>query len=191
MRVPMLVHVPTGSYFIFDYNHDTDTHDAIYGPGLERPEDRQPPSDWNGQSTYVRVWLMNLKREYEAPDLWSELRRQQALVGGELPEIENTPFTPDEQAQIQAHLKEAKAYIRQAYELPDEQYRAIEARLDYLVDASRRLGRIDWRNALVGAFLGAVVQATLSPEPVRDILGLVMRGLAHLFGVHVPALPHA
>lgn len=127
-------------------------------------------------------------REYTAPDLWGELERQRELVVGEH-EVENTRFTTAEQEQIAGQLREIKSYVRRTYQLTESQYSAIDDRLDYLEEAASRIGRIDWRNAFVGAFLGAVVQAVLPPEPVRDVLNLTLRGLGGLFGVDIPELP--
>ena len=179
----------SAAYFIFDGGPGH--YVGSYQAGENDPAWPYEVYSWPPVMERVGGWLNDVKRDLETPDLWSELRRERDLLGGALDEtVENTPFTSEEQAQIEAKLEEMKAYVRQAYELTDEQSRAIEARLDYLVHASRRLGRIDWRNALVGAFLGAVVQATLPPEPVRDILGLALRGLAQLFGgMDIPALP--
>ena len=79
--------------------------------------------------------------------------------------------------------------MRKTYQLNESQYEAIDARLDYFAEAAKRLGRIDWRNALIGAFLGAVLQAVLPPEPVQDIISLALRSVGHAFGVDIPELP--
>jgi alkylhydroperoxidase family enzyme len=86
-------------------------------------------------------------------------------------------------------LEEAKAYVRATHELTEEQYRELESRLDYLKEAAERMPRVDWRNAFVGALLGAVVQAVLPPEPVRDAMNVVLRGLSGIFGGRPPELP--
>jgi hypothetical protein len=49
--------------------------------------------------------------------------------------------------------------------------------------------RLDWRNAALGAFLGAVVQGILPGEVVREVLSMTFRALGALFGHDVPGLP--
>jgi hypothetical protein len=183
------VHVPTGWFFIFDWDIGRKHHVAVFVPGTDGSEEEQRPGSWDYQFGYVQEWIGCVKREYEAPDLWAELGQQRELAGGELPEVENTPFTPDEQRQIEAQLRETKAFVRKSFDLTEAQYLAIEGRLDYLVEASQHMRRIDWRNALVGVFLTAVVTGLLPGDAVREVMGIALRGLAGLFGVDIPALP--
>jgi hypothetical protein len=101
----------------------------------------------------------------------------------------NTPFTVDEQQQIARQLDEVRAYTRDTYELPGDQMRLLEGRLDYLQEAASRMGRIDWRNAVTGVLLGAVVNAALPSDAVRDALSMLLRSVGHMFGHPVPELP--
>ncbi|GAC1605234.1 MAG: hypothetical protein NVS3B21_34770 [Acidimicrobiales bacterium] len=59
---------------------------------------------------------------------------------------------------------------------------ALEERLAYIEDAAGRLGRIDWRNAVAGAMLGAIVAAALPPDAVRALLNALFLGVGHFFG---------
>jgi hypothetical protein len=54
------------------------------------------------------------------------------------------------------------------------------------VKAAGRLGRIDWRNALVGAILGLVFTVALPPESARDIIFGLFRAIGQL---GLPELP--
>ena len=97
--------------------------------------------------------------------------------------LENTPFSADEQRRIETQLTEAKKFVRATYQLTPGQYEAIDARLDYLVDAAKRgVGRIDWRNALVGSLLSLVITSLVPVEPIQQLLPMVLRGIAALFG---------
>jgi hypothetical protein len=120
------------------------------------------------------------------PDLWAELRNEAKLFGPTFDEsAENTPFTKDERREIERRLKETAQHVRHAYSFSEVQMRVIDAKLEYLVTAAGRLGRVDWRNACVGAMLGILFTAALPPEAVRHILLMVLRGVVHFF----PALP--
>ncbi len=190
--VPALMHHDAGAYFKFDMNLNRTPPQAVsfYTPGYDSPRDLRVTSSWADQLGYVRSWLEYLKREYHGPDLWAELHAQRELLTGLAEAAEsNAPFSADEQAEIARKLNEAKIYVRRTRELTAAQYEAIESRLDYLVEAAGRQGRLDWRNTFIGALVGAVIQAELPPEPVQDALNLALRGLSHLFGVHIPELP--
>jgi hypothetical protein len=58
--------------------------------------------------------------------------------------IENTPFTPDEQKQITDQLRVMVERVQGTDSLSPAQVKALNDKLKYAVEASRRLGRKDW-----------------------------------------------
>lgn len=158
--------------------------------GAAGPRDSNPRWRMAIRDPLLIEWAERARAEHEAPDLWAELQQQRELMTGVPEALENTRFTAEERAQIETTLNEAKAYLRSTYELRPAQYEAIEAQLDYLIEASERIGRTDWRGLLVGTLLGLVVQAIVPPEPIRQVMFIVLRGLAGLFGGDaIPELP--
>jgi hypothetical protein len=130
-------------------------------------------------STFARSVVASVEPHQIVERLWTlgaELRQQREMLAGE--EIENTPFSGEEQEQIAAQLTEAKEYVRANFELEPGQVERIEEQLDYLVEAAQRVGRLDWRNLLVGSFLSLVLQAVIPVQPVQQLLFIVLRGLA-------------
>jgi hypothetical protein len=192
VAVPAIVHEPTGSYFVFDWepSYPSSGHLAVFSPGLQTYEETALQGDWYRQMDVVRQWLQNVRREYTAPDLWAELERERELLAGEgSPVMENTPFTPEEQEHIARQMRELGEYVRQNYDLAAEQAAALESRLDYLVDAAKRTSRLDWRTLLVGTMFQLAVEAIVPPEAVRHGLVWALRGLGALFGVEPPDFP--
>jgi hypothetical protein len=76
---------------------------------------------------------------------------------------------------------------KRSYSLSEPQIRILDAKIDYLIAASLRLGRIDWRNACAGVFLGYILAAALPPESARHLFLTLLRALGHLYGL--PELP--
>lgn len=188
--VEMLVHEPTGYFFKFDVDDNRNgSLWAIYEPGPEGSPRREHAGSWDYVFGYFRRWADAVRREHTAPDLWTEVLQERQRLGATPTNLENTPFTPAEQADVARQLTELKMFVRQTYALTAEQYAAIDSRLDYFIEAANRLPRVDWRNAFVGAFVGAVLQAVIPPEPVQQLLYLALRGLAALFGGDVPEPP--
>jgi hypothetical protein len=143
---------------------------------------------WQALMSRVSQWLEDVKRDLETPDLWAELQREAKLLGAGSTEVtENTPFTLDEQKEIAERLPKLAKYAKRTYSLSGTQMRVLEAKLDYLVDAARRLGRIDWRNVFAGAILSFILSAAVPPESARDIFLTLLRGIGHLYGF--PELP--
>jgi hypothetical protein len=190
--VEILSHRPTRHYFIFDIDANKSSESALWTvaqPGPQGAKFRNHAGSWENVVRDAQAWLGWVKYEHEAPDLWEELQQDRERLGPAPAEADNTPFTREEQAEIGRQLRELKTYVRQTHELTAEQYRAIEARLEYFADAAGRLGRVDWRNAFVGAFVSVVMQAVVPQGPVLDLLSVAFRALVSVLpGGELPEL---
>jgi len=188
LRVPRLVHVPSGGWFLFDLR--AGNHSCRFSPGGETLVEEQYPGDWTNQFHYVRQWLRHLKREVEAPDLWAAISRETALVlgAGVAGDAANTPFSSSERQRISASLGEIREYLVATQQVSGARLAFVEERLRYLEDASGRMGRKDWINVVAGALINIVVGAALAPEAAKDLLRLAGSALAWVLG-GTPILP--
>ena len=140
----------------------------IVGDGPDWPFDAY---SWTAMPTRMRDWLAQVKPDLETPDLWAELQRGVGLLGANFEDLtENAPFTLDEQRVIAERLQELAEGMRRTYSLSETQMWVLKAKLDYLVEAAGRLGRIDWRNAFAGAILGFILTAAISPDAGRAMI---------------------
>jgi hypothetical protein len=190
-EVPCLVHRPTGSYFLFDFDPPLGGHCVEWSPAEQQPVDRANPGDWPSVLMYLQHWLENVEREQSSPNLWAELGRERELLAATAPTdniADNSPFSPAEQAQVAVQLNEIKELLVQTHQA-DQQ--VLEARIDYLIEASTRMGRRDWLNIFIGGIFGWALNGIVPPEGVREVLALTAHGLGHLFGGAVPQLPLA
>ncbi len=185
---PALVHRPTGYFFVFrQHQHG---YWVEFSPGSDKAVESYGTAGWDAAvRPKFLEWLGYLRRELDAPDVWGALRGEASLVASDVGDGDNEPFSEAERDAVRAQLREAKELIRGHYELSDTQFQALEARLDYLAGAVDRLGKLDWREAFVGAMLGLVVQAVVPVEPIRQVLFFVSHGLGHLFGMGPAGLP--
>ena len=143
---------------------------------------------WQALIPRIERWLGDVKRDLETPDLWAELRRDAELLGAASGgPAENTPFTPDEQEEIAGQLQALRDHVRRTYSLSEPQLRLLDEKLDYLVEATRRLGRTDWRAVFVGVMCTFVLSAALPPQSAPHILLTLLHGIGHLYGF--PQLP--
>jgi hypothetical protein len=141
---------------------------------------------WQALMERVSTWVHDVKRDLDTPDLWAELQRETKLLGaGSNVVTENTVFTAEEQKQIAERLRELAKHVSQMHSLSKAQIDALEEKLDYLVDASGRLGRKDWLNAFIGATFGYVLAAALPPDSARIIFQTFLRAVGLLY----PELP--
>ena len=147
---------------------------------------------WEAVTQRISGWLDYVKLDLNTPDLWAELHRDnQLLVGATSDDVTgNTGFTPDEQNEIATRLQTLAEDARRTYSLSAEQVRVLDAKLAYLVNAARRLGRKDWLNVCAGVILTLIIGAVLPPSAPRDMFLGLLRAIGHLYGLpDLPMLP--
>jgi hypothetical protein len=111
-------------------------------------------------------------------DLWGEFKRDSGLLAGDRElDIENTPFSSTEQAEISARIRQAKDYITSSRELTGDQVAQVEARLDHVEEASRRIGRKDWLMLFNGAVFSLILTDLITPPAAQHIIMLTSHGL--------------
>lgn len=131
----------------------------------------------------VLDWASEWCSQVKEPNLWADLEQvRETLIAAQDEDSENTPFTPQEQAEISAQLREIKEYIRVTYSLSSEQLSHVEARFDEAERASRRIGRKDWLLLFSGTILTLIVTDLVTPDAAQHIFVMALHGLGHLFG---------
>ena len=147
---------------------------------------------WGTVIQRISGWLDFVKFDLKTPDLWAELHRDDQLLFSATSDdvTGNTRFTPDEQNEIATRLQTLAEDARRTYSLSAAQVRVLDAKLSYLVNAARRLGRKDWLNVCAGVILTLIIGAVLPPSAPRDMFLGLLRAIGHLYGLpDLPMLP--
>jgi hypothetical protein len=148
---------------------------------------------WSKVEQRVERWAAEVKKDLETPDLWAQLQREREILSRAPDAAENTPFTPDEQAEIVKHLDEIKEYVKNTHSLSQDQMVALEEGFKVLATATKRVGRNDWRLMFLGLMLTPIVAGILPPDAVHGFLWMALHGLQHFFsgagGPSPPQLP--
>ena len=175
--VSAIVHNSKEYFFVFDYCSNTRTPCFVHmSPGRDYSPQKLYLRGSNEYLTIFPEWLKLLKYELNTPDLWYELlqHRKLALTSTD---IENIPFTLEEQAHLSTKLDELKLLITQSVNTQhlskkanQEQIQAIEIQLKYIKSALGRIGRIDWKNLAIGALMGLITNIAIMPECRPTIL---------------------
>lgn len=179
--VPVLLHRPTGFAFLFDVDRNG-SHQAIYRPGPQGPTYHADTHVWSEQLSHVGLWLNDVRENHLAPDLWAALETQQDLIASLSQDDadDNSPFTAPERELIAQQLRELKEQIAQGFELQGAALNQLEERVEYLIDATARLGRFDWKQALLSQLLSLIVLALLPPEALAAIVQYLTGGFVDL-----------
>lgn len=180
-HVSALAHRPSGYVFVFDYDAAGGRHYA---------SEQSPADDHAGtvRSWYdsrdeqirgAKHWLTRAYSEVALPDLWTaSLGEETILRAPSAEDLSNEAFTPQEQEKIAAWSRELREYIIATYDVSIEQMQLLQRRLDYLAQASARVGAKDWACMCGGALIGWLLSATLPVDAVRDVLrfaGMTLR----------------
>jgi hypothetical protein len=171
------------SYFIVSRESGYYVGQSLVGDGIVWPTS---PSSWQTLMPRVSRWLQEVKQDLDTPDLWAELRHDAELLGaGSNKVTENTLFTPEEQREIAQRLNKLAKDVRQALSLSGAQMQVLDEKIDYLIEASNRLGRKDWLNNFIGVTFPFVLTAALAPEAARALFLTFLRAIGLLY----PELP--
>jgi len=105
----------------------------------ELPPSGYPVYSWDRVVELFAVWLGEVKRDQETPDLFAELQQErELLIAATAENVENTPFSADEQESISTQIREIKEYVKKTHQLSKEQARAPETGLDHFQAEARQ-----------------------------------------------------
>jgi hypothetical protein len=177
LRVSVLRHTPTSSYFRFGCNWDE------YAPGFSRRTDsRIVLESWDDRFRLVFDWLTYVKREYEAPDLWQMLLQETKLSRvASSPDLTNDAFTQDEKQYIVKQLAEIKTRLISDHRIQLQQAEVIEQGFSHLADSLNRVGKKDWLLLAMGAVVSIAIGAGLPPDVAQDMMHRLMQAIEPLF----------
>jgi hypothetical protein len=157
----MLAHNPTGYYALFfapgavglGYLSNVPQllltrpgeYVVAFEPGTESPRGKVIGVAWPNVLDAVALWLAGVKREHDAPDLWTQMEQQRRLIGEVVDQQrDNSPFTATELARVNESLTEIRR-AAERLELAGEEMRRLNAGIAYVLDAAgRKMGRKDW-----------------------------------------------
>ncbi|HEA69830.1 MAG TPA: hypothetical protein ENI07_23915 [Desulfobacterales bacterium] len=155
-------------YFIFDLSNQG--HYSLFSPGEDRPHDRQNPGSWLIQKGFVMQWLGYLEREMRQPDLWDDIVKQKIAYDQKVsPDTANEPFLVSQAEQIAEGIEKIREYLLDAFQDDSSSKELINEKLDYLIDGSKRQGRIDWFHTCMGVLGGIATALAMSPDQTKNM----------------------
>jgi hypothetical protein len=86
------------------YQWNGGAHCIAFEPGEETPSGKLYQLPWDRVLLSLRDWLERVKAETELTDLWAVLSREGQSLQVLPPDVENSPFEPDEARQLAAAL---------------------------------------------------------------------------------------
>lgn len=179
LLVSAIIHVPTGSYFVFDFEThiggwQLTEYKVEYSPGGSTSPEFHQCRVGERPLEFALGWLERVKREMEIPDLWEEIGRQRRfLARSTSSDIEDTPFSPDEVRFIVSRLDQILEEVVSSHHLEEEQAQLLEEQIDYSKKAASRFSRKDWIFGTIGAF-SIISNYLLAPAASQNLFNALV-----------------
>jgi hypothetical protein len=119
-------------------------------------------------------WLSDVVKKVKedvndsTPNKW-DLLDENAIVVDAIDFTTDEPFSAIEQGKMNLALEEAKKLIQEQFNPSDAQLALINQKISYLIQATTRVNKTDWKNILVSTVIAIGYDLALSPEK-RDVL---------------------
>ena len=152
-------------YFVIDREREYNAYYVRYSPGENLLHEFQHQlSDWDEIKDLFEIWLNYLKEEIKSVDLWDSITDEKQLLHTDLDGIGNEQFTSDELVGIDKSINEIKEFLINELNFNKIHMSSIESRLEYLIEASKRLGKKDWIVLSIGVFTNIALGFAFQPE---------------------------
>ena len=136
-------------------------------------------TDFEGVERPFKAWLSYLRREVDAPDLWALVRKGTSIFAPLGNATDNSPFAAAEITQVVIAIDAARLYLSDAGVTGDALAQANQ-KLDYLVGAAKRAGRMDWFNIALSVVMAIAIAVAFDTERARELLELLFKAVDRL-----------
>lgn len=128
----------------------------------------------------INRWLdkdvSDFYEDQEGTDLWEDFKSgNKSLNLDEVDFGNKSEFSLDEKQQIKLSLNELKLLIHRDLETTEEEQKIVTDRLDYLIEASGRLNRFDWKGLAASSLVSLSIALSLDTEKGRLLFELFKR----------------
>ncbi len=140
--------------------------------------------------SFFSGWLDDELRDYiydlNAVDLWELYKSNQNPSADFSNDINDTGnFSEDEKKLIGFAIKDLRAFILEKFEVSETRQKNLDEKLDYLISATNRLQKRDWRGILLSTFIGIVTNLSIGQDQGKIIWDYFMQLLSG-----IPKLPN-
>jgi hypothetical protein len=180
-KIPCTRFAHKESPYFFDVSTARSSYSVRYSPGAGELLTRKMSiaTSFEFLEHPFKAWLSYMQRELEAPDLWSLVREPGTIFTAVGAATDNRPFTAPEITQVVIAIDTARSYLRDAGVAGDALAQANQ-KLDYLVDAAKRSGRMDWFNIAFSVMFGIAIQVLFDTDRARELIDIVVNGVGRL-----------
>lgn len=157
--------------FYFKFEAVDSEHCFTCSPGANHFEEDGWTDTWEYQLDAVSEWAIRLKKEIDAPDLWSDLNKYQIAISPDVTDDGLNEIISASEAEVIANkLEFLCGEINKVYNLTSGQDSFVRKNFMYLADLAKRSRSKDWALAAISIFQFIGWGLTLTPEQRQQLL---------------------
>lgn len=104
-------------------------------------------------------------------DYWKIIRENPFTIES-IDFSKNEPFSLEEREQLQIGLEEIKVLVAQNFGLDQSELGIVNKKIDYLIEATKRLDKTDWKGIAISTIIAIVYDLSLDEHKRGMFLGL-------------------
>jgi hypothetical protein len=173
----VLTHDQTGYFIKFGGFY------IIYSPGSRQRVESQPHlQSWAVRLATCKSWFTGLRKEVEAPDLWTSVGQERELANAASSDhTDNDPLNSGEKQLVVESLSQIKATLLSMQQFDQRQAAIVDSQFKYLGESAERVGRKDLLMLTFGSLVTIIVALTLTQEQGNTLLRLAATLLHRLW----------
>ena len=163
----------TESYELFDFQF------IQYGPNFKMTPflpDREFAgfeTVANGFDEWLNEHILKFIEDQNDIDLWSQIENNSNELDMNHIDFDNkNKFLDDEKKQIRLAINELKLLIYKNFETNESEQKVVDARLEYLIDATERLNKYDWKSLIISTLISISIALSLDTEKGKILFEL-------------------
>jgi hypothetical protein len=161
------------SYELFDYQF------IQYGPDFKMTP-IYPDTEFTDFETVANEfdeWLnehiIKFIEDQNDIDLWSQIEHRSNELDINNIDFDNkNKFLNDEKKQIRLAINELKLLINRNFEINESEQKLVNDRLDYLIDATERLNKYDWKSLIISTLISISIALSFDTEKGKMLFEL-------------------
>lgn len=121
------------------------------------------------------LWLLKhvkeMREELEYPDLWQQLEGNRLAIQ-DIDFDQQIPFKTDEKEHLKLGLEEVKALVEEQFALSQNELNRVHKRIDYLIAATDRLNKTDWKGIAISTILSIAFDLSFDSSKHAILMGM-------------------
>jgi len=186
--VPKLIYKSSEYHFIFDTRNGKAYN--YFSPGEKQLYESSDSGSWDTQLFYFEWWIQYLKREIDAPDLWEDLLESSGF--NKSVDYSEVMLSVEEQKEIVQRIENAKIKLLEEYKLDDNQIKSINEKLDYLIEATEKQSKFNWRHIARSVCISIAIEIGKNSQEAKsafETLGTIIGDFLNIGAQNMPLIP--